>query len=311
MTVPGTAAGAASQQATTHRADSSAQQQQQGNNTARRSSSNFSRTSWHTVGSGFRETLCQAVAENDEETVRNLLQYGANVETPGDAGKKPLFIAAEKGLTGMMELLLSNGASVESQNNSAQPTALTRACEEGHEGAVQLLVESGANVEARRRDGYTPLFIAVASANESLAKYLLQHGADKRSRLADGRTLEDLAQGNDDLLALLREDHLLQGPEIRPKQRSSKLQFKFVRPPEEPNDTTQLSAAQSMQATIVNFFIGRREQRSQPISVSIYDLLYGKGPDGVSKTYTASARSSPTFTWYHIPANNVSVRTFM
>lgn len=311
MTVPGTAAGAASQQATTHRADSSAQQQEQGNNTTRRSSSNLSRTSWHTVGSGFRETLCQAVAEDDEETVRHLLQYGANAETPGDAGKKPLLIAAEKGLTGMMELLLSNGASVESQTDLTQPTALTRACEEGHGAAVQLLVESGANVEARRRDGYTPLFIAVASANEILAKYLLQHGADKRSRLADGRTLEDFAQGNDSLLALLREDHLLQGPEIGPKQRSSKLQFKFVRPPEEPDDTTQLSAAQSMQATIVNFFIGRREQRSQPISVSIYDLLYGKGPDGVSKTYTASARSSPTFTWYHIPANNVSVRTFM
>lgn len=310
MTVPGIDAGASSQQATTHRADPSVHQQQQGNNnTVRRSSSNFSRTSWHTVGSGFRETLCQAVAENDEETVRHLLQYGANVETPGDAGKKPLLIAAEKGLAGMMELLLSNGASVESQTDLNQPTALTRACEEGHEAAVHLLVESGANVEARRRDGYTPLFIAVTSANEGLAKYLLQHGADKTSRLADGRNLEDFAQGNDSLLALLREDHLLQGPEIGPKPRSSKLQFKFVRPPEEPKDTTQLSATQSMQATIVNFFIGRREQRSQPISVSVHDLLYGKGPDGVSKTYTANARSSPTFTWYHIPANNVSVCT--
>lgn len=310
MTVPGSAAGAASQQAITHRQESNVEQQQQGNTTTRRSSSKFSKTSWHSVGSGLRETLCQAVAENDEENVRHLLQHGANAETPGDAGKKPLFIAAEKGLLDMMELLLSNGASVESRTDSTQPTALIRACEQGHEAAVQLLVEAGANIEARRPNGFTPLFVAVTSANESLAKYLLQHGADKTSTLAGGTTVMDCAQGNDSLLALLREDHLLQGPEIGPKQRSSKLQFKFVHPPAEPENAAQLSAAQSMQATIVSFFIGRREQRSQPISVSVHDLIYGQGPDAVSKTYTTSARSSPTFTWYHIPANNVSFRTF-
>lgn len=309
MTLPDLGAGVAPQPATTQRAESNVEQQQQrGNDTARRSTLSLSTTSWHTVGSGLRETLCQAVAGNDEETVRHLLQRGANAETPGDAGKKPLFIAAGKGLIDMMELLLSNGASVESQTNLTQPTALIRACECGHEAAVHLLVEAGANVEARRWDGYTPLFIAVASANESLVKYLLQHGADKRSRLPDGKTLEDCAQGNDSLLALLREDHLLQGPEIGPRKRSSKPEFKFVHPPAEPDDAVQLSAAQSMQATIVTFFIGRREQRSQPISVSVYDLLYGRGPDAISKTYTANARSSPTFTWYHIPANNVSVR---
>lgn len=260
------------------------------------------------MGSGLRETLCQAVAGNDVETVRRLLQRGAKTETPGDAGKKPLFIAAENGLTGMVELLLSNGASVESQTHLNQSTALVRACEEGHEAAVQLLVEAGANVEARRPDGYTPLFIAVASANKSLVKYLLQHGADKESRLADGTTMRDRAQGNDSLIALLEDDHLLQGPEIGPRQRSSKLQL-LVRPPEEPDDTTQLSAAQSMQATIVTFFIGRREQRSQPISVSVYELLYGKGPDALAETYTANATTSPTFTWYHLPANNVSMRS--
>lgn len=309
MTVPGPGpgAGAAPQPATTQRAAANVEQVQRGNDTARRSNPSLSTTSWHTVGSGLRETLCQAVAGDDEETVRHLLQHGANAETPGDARKKPLLIAAEKGLIGMMRLLLSNGASVEAQTDLTQLTALTRACENGNEAAVQLLVEAGANMEARRWDGYTPLFIAVASANESLVKYLLQHGADKRSRLANGTTMEDCAQGNDSLLALLREDHLLQGPEIGPRQRSSQPEFKFVHPPAEPDDAAQLSAAQSMQATIVTFFIGRREQRSQPISVSVYDLLYGKGPDAISKPYTTNAKSSPTFTWYHIPANNVSV----
>lgn len=306
MTVPGQRAGAAPQAATTQRVESNVEQQRRDDDTTRRSSLSDAKTSWHTAGSGLRETLCQAVAENDERTVRRLLQHGANAETPGNFGKKPLFIAAEKGLIGMMELLLSNEASVESQTDLSQPTALIRACEKGHEAAIQLLVEAGANIEARRADSYTPLFIAVASANESLVKYLLQHGADKGSRLADGKTVEDCAQGNDSLLELLREDHLLQGPEIGPKKKTSEPEFKHVHPPTEPDDTAQLSAAQSMQATIVTFFIGPREQRSQPIYVSVYDLLYGRGPDAILETFTANARSSPTFTWYHIPANNVS-----
>lgn len=300
-------AGAVPESDAAQQADPHGAQQQQGSDITRRSNLSFSTTSWHTVGSGLREELCQAVAGNDEETVRHLLRHSANTETPGDAGKKPLFIAAEKGLIGMMELLLTNGASVESRTDLSQPTALMRACEEGHEAAVQVLVEAGANIEASNGDGFTPLFIAVASANEGLVEYLLQHGADKTNRLADGTTMIDCAQGNDGLLSLLRRDHLLQGPQIGPEQRSPEPQVKFVRPPAEPDDTAQLSAVQSMQATIVTFFIGHREQRSRPISVSVYDLLYGQGPDAASKTYNADARSSPRFTWYHMPANNVSV----
>lgn len=296
---------------TTHRAESNAEQQQS-NNTTRNSTSSFSKTSWHTVGSSSGETLCRAVTQNDEQTVRQLLQTGANAETPGHDRKKPLLIASERGLIRIMEVLLSTGADVESQTHLTEPSALIRACEEGHEAAVQVLVEGyGANIEARRMDGYTPLFIAIESANESLVKYLLEHGANKSSVLPDGRTVMNCAEGNDSLLALLRKDLLLQGPEIGTEQRLPEPQFERIRPPLGPDDdTTQWSAAQKMQATYIAFVIGRREQRSRPISISVYDLLYGKGPDALAKEYTATARSEPTFTWYHIPANNVSVRVF-
>jgi hypothetical protein len=208
-----------------------------------------------------------------------------------------------------MELLLSNGADVDSKTDLTDTTALMRACEGGQMAAVQLLVEGyGANIEARRRDEYTPLFIAVESANESLVRYLLEHGAQKTKSLSNGRTMTDCAKGNDSLLELLRKGHLLQGPEIGTEPRLPEPQFKPVHPPARPDDMTQVSAAQSMQATIVGFFIGRREQRSRPISVSVYDLIYGNGPDALFKTYTVNAQSEPTFTWYHLPANNVSVR---
>lgn len=240
------------------------------------------------------------------------------LETATSDGRKPLLIAAEKGLLNIVELLATS-ASVEALNDFTHSTALICACQGGHEAVVKFLIENGANVEAKDKDGWTPLFFTVASRNHNLVKYLLQHGADKTAISADGETVENLAKDNDELLRILRLDHLIQGPEIGVRKSDPELHFRYVRLPERPKDPDKVAACEAVHAEVVQFFIGRREERSQPVSVSIYDLIYGKGPDAVfhpaptSPPFDSSGSPrpekpnmrQPTFTWYHIPANNV------
>lgn len=264
--------------------------------------------------------LHAAVEAGDQDLVKKLMEQGEHLETTDLDGKKPLMIAAEKGYVKIVELLATS-VSVEAFNNVDHSTALTRACEENHQSVVKLLVERGANIEAKGRDGWTPLLFTVASRNHNLVEYLLQYGADKTSTSEDGKTAEDLAKDDDQLLRILRKKYLLQGPEIGAKKSDPELRFRYVRAPEKPKGSYKLAACEAMHAEVVQFFISHHEQRSEPASVSIFELIYGKGPNalfgsppmsppfgspGSSRTDKAT-RGQPTFTWYHIPANNVPI----
>lgn len=262
--------------------------------------------------------LHAAVEAGDRELVQKLVEKGELLEAAAPDGRKPLLIAAEKGFVKIVELLASN-ASVESFNEVDHSTALIRACEQEHGDVVKFLIENGANIEARSKDGRTPLLITVASQNYDLVKYLLQHGADKTIMLEDGTTAEVLAKDDAGLLRVLKQNYLLQGPEIGANKSDPQLRFRYVRAPEGPKNDDQKAACRAIQAEIIQFYIGHREERSQPLSVSMYELLYGKGPEElfnapamspppgspVGSRRDRTTKRQPTFTWYYIPANNV------
>ncbi|KAK2613268.1 hypothetical protein N8I77_000191 [Diaporthe amygdali] len=262
--------------------------------------------------------LHAAVQNGNWELVNKLMEKGESLEVAAKDGRKPLLIAAEKGFVKIVELLASS-ASVESFNEVDHSTALIRACEQEHDAVVKFLIESGANIEAKGKDGRTPLLITVKSRNYNLVKYLLQHGADKRVTLEDGKTAEVLAEDDERLLKILRQNYLLQGPEIGAKKSDPELRFRYVRAPDEPKSDDKKAACKAIQAEVVQFFIGRREERSQPLVVSVYELIYGKGPDALFNPPAMSpppgspigsrkdrgTKGQPTFTWYHIPANNI------
>lgn len=264
--------------------------------------------------------LHAAVEAGNQDLVQKLMEEGARVDDAASDGRKPLLIAAEKGFIKIVELLAATPY-VESVNEIDRSTALIRACEEGHDAVVKFLVERGANMEAKGRNGWTPLFFTVASKNHNLVKYLLQHGADKTITTEDGATVEDLSKDDNKLLRILRQNYLLEGPEIGVKKSHPELRFRFVRAPEKPKNVHKLAACEVINATVIQFFIGHHEQRSQPISVSVHDLIYGKGPNLLFQSppisplvgLPASPRSErmdrgqPSFTWYHIPANNVRI----
>jgi ankyrin repeat protein len=157
-----------------------------------------------------------------------------------------------------------------------------------------------------------PLHQAVANGDAEVVKLLLQHGADPAIRGKDGRTAQQVAdeQHLEGLATLLRTGPVLEGPAIT----SNKGKPREVPPvtpiPHAPprSNPAKIAACQAFEATIIEFYTEEREQRYQQ-SATMYDLLYGKGPEEIlreRRDQSLQARQA-NFTWYHLPANNVSV----
>lgn len=251
-----------------------------------------------------------AVSQGNEAITSLLLEYGADTNAESDNKKRPLYIAAEQGNQTITKLLLQYNAQVESLNSTNKTTALFQACEGGHIETAQILLDHGSNIDAKRSDGQTPLFRAVALGNLKLTELLLRHGANKEIRLPDGKSVTDFAEDNPAIKLALDIDQVLQGPAIVTPKRGPETQLGPVRslPPPSDDEVDKLNACHGFQATVVQFFVGEREQRIQ-LSTSIYELLYGKGPTALLNSAREGkiASQEPSFTWYHLPANNVRV----
>jgi ankyrin repeat protein len=98
------------------------------------------------------------VSENRLDDVRKRLQQNPNDVHLADAnGNSALHLAAEKGFTEMVKLLIDNGADLNAAN--ADPpkwSPLHYAAYEGHADVVGLLVASGAIPDVQDSQGDTP-----------------------------------------------------------------------------------------------------------------------------------------------------------
>ncbi|KAH6621147.1 hypothetical protein B0J18DRAFT_431690 [Chaetomium sp. MPI-SDFR-AT-0129] len=156
----------------------------------------------------------------------------------------------------------------------------------------------------------SPLHRAVSNGDPEVVKLLLQHGAEKDAPGKDGRSARQVAdeQNLGEVRALLRDGLLLEGPAIgqeKEKSRAPPVVVPRAFPPPRDN-RAKMAACRTFQATIVEFYSEDREQRYQQ-SASIYDLLYKKGPEAILKAGRPESVTgkTPTFTWYHLPANNM------
>lgn len=104
---------------------------------------------------GGRTALHVAAARGDTEILQLLLDQRLSVT--GGGSWTPLHEAALNGNYEAARLLLRAGAPVNARENSNGGTPLHVAAFNGHLKVVQLLLASGANVNARDRDGWTAL----------------------------------------------------------------------------------------------------------------------------------------------------------
>nr|XP_009918903.1 PREDICTED: NF-kappa-B inhibitor epsilon [Haliaeetus albicilla] len=128
---------------------------------------------------------------------------------PGSAaGLACLHISTLKGNIQMMSLLLESGANIDVREGTSGKTPLHLAVECHNRRAVQFLLRNGAYVDAQMYNGCTPLHLAVGRKDAAIAAILSHSGADTLLRNMENETAQDLADGNNDLLALLPFDDL-------------------------------------------------------------------------------------------------------
>lgn len=84
------------------------------------------------------------IKRDDENTLKKLLEYGANPLEWDDCNRSALCWAAERNSEVMIEMLLHHGASVRDSVSYDNSEALENACKLGHINAVRVLLEAGA-----------------------------------------------------------------------------------------------------------------------------------------------------------------------
>jgi ankyrin repeat protein len=137
--------------------------------------------------------------------------------TINPCGSIPLIDAAFRHDYPQVQVLLANGADVNTRNVCGQ-TALTAAAEFDDDGKlVDLLLKHGAKVNIRTSSSASALVLAASGNNISSARLLLKHGADIEARQSNWTPLiasidnDDNAQPqpSDDLSEFLDMEKLL------------------------------------------------------------------------------------------------------
>jgi ankyrin repeat protein len=124
-------------------------------------------------------------AGNSLETTKILLDNGADVKAKGDDGMNAFIqstfgILSKKVSTDVMDLLLENGADINSalsSRDAAGWTALLFASINGDIELAEYLVSQGANVNHTSNEGSTALSLARQEKYEAMVSLLKEHGA--------------------------------------------------------------------------------------------------------------------------------------
>ena len=132
--------------------------------------------------------LFDAAKAGNIEAVKQYLTAGADLNLKKDLfGSTPLHSAALKGRKEVAELLVSEGADVNTKNINGW-TPLHYAAVVDHKEIVELLLASGADVNAKTDAGETPLDNAIKYKRTETADLLRKHGGKMGEELkAEGK----------------------------------------------------------------------------------------------------------------------------
>jgi len=151
--------------------------------------------------------LNEAASNGNLESVKILLERGANHKNSDRWGITPLHEAAHHGHEEIAQILIGRGGNLDVADREGR-TPLHEAASEGHKEVAQLLIESGANPKVATGDE-TPLHSAVKRDHKEVVKLLLRFGADPN--VSDhGDDLEPMhyaiTNGNREIARLLIEN---------------------------------------------------------------------------------------------------------
>ncbi|KAL0964778.1 hypothetical protein UPYG_G00328810 [Umbra pygmaea] len=126
----------------------------------------------------------QAVLMNDEDKLIEMLQSKAAypaTNVPNRIGYTPMMVAAMKGFSKLVKILVKHGADVNIMTSSGK-TSLMLACFSGHLDIVKYLRENGANWSSQDKAGCTALHWAVDGGHLAVLKHMIQDGCEVDAR---------------------------------------------------------------------------------------------------------------------------------
>ena len=107
-------------------------------------------------------------------SVKTMIQAGADVNWKDKEGFTALTRATEFGAIDCMETLIEAGAEI----NSGSPTPLMAAAQNGHMECVELLIQEGADLDIRYKNGNTALLYAALTGAYRCFSALVKAGAE-------------------------------------------------------------------------------------------------------------------------------------
>uniref|UniRef100_A0A8B9ICQ2 Ankyrin 3 n=1 Tax=Anser brachyrhynchus TaxID=132585 RepID=A0A8B9ICQ2_9AVES len=118
-----------------------------------------------------------------------LLPIAPNLQS----GLTPLHLAAQEDRVNVAEVLVNQGAAVDSQTKMGY-TPLHVGCHYGNIKIVNFLLQHSAKVNAKTKNGYTPLHQAAQQGHTHIINVLLQHGAAPNELTVNGNTALAIAK---------------------------------------------------------------------------------------------------------------------
>jgi len=157
--------------------------------------------------------LLYAAAINNYEIADLLLFYGASDSIRDRDGNTALMTSVFFGNTETSDVLLQNGLDPDGRDK-LNNTPLMIAAQMGDLISGSLLLEYKAGLEKVNKQNFTPLCHAVFFSQDSLAKLLIDSGANVNHAIKKGKNLHDLArqQGDKQILRILKDAGAHQSP---------------------------------------------------------------------------------------------------
>ena len=117
----------------------------------------------------------EAIAKDDEESLRILVESGADVDARDLFGDPALHAAIKENDPEMVRILVEAGANVDARNSFGDP-ALHRAILKGNSEMVRILVDAGADVKITNTFGDSALNRAIREGNKEIVQILADAG---------------------------------------------------------------------------------------------------------------------------------------